>query len=236
MTIATENREKGPGAGAHGSEGGGLVTVSVSDRGAGIPPEILAHVMDPFFTTKEEGKGAGLGLSMVSGFAKQSGGSAQIDSVLGEGTTIQLSFPAVLQERATSRRARTPKVAASGSETILIVDDREDVADLARTILRDHGYATLVAMNGREALLILDAREDVALLFSDLIMPGGMNGVMLAQEAQRRRPGLRVLLTTGYSEASLERTDIEGSEFEILNKPYRRADFVARVRGALDAS
>ncbi len=234
VTIATENRQLELGAGTESSIGGGFVTVSITDTGQGIPREMLAHVMDPFFTTKEEGKGTGLGLSMVYGFAKQSGGSVQIESTVGEGTTVRLSFPAMRQEQAQKRKARVAESVAGGTETVLIVDDREDVADLARTILRDHGYVTLIAANGREALQVLDARDDVALLFSDLIMPGGMNGLMLAREATRRRPKLKVLLTTGYAEASLERSDIGGSEFEILNKPYRRADLIQRVRKALD--
>jgi CheY-like chemotaxis protein len=121
-----------------------------------------------------------------------------------------------------------------GTETILIVDDREDVAELARTILRDFGYTTLTASNAREALEILDSSGRVDLLFTDLIMPGGMNGVLLAREARRRQPRLKVLLATGYAEASLERTDIGGSEFDLLNKPYRRTELVRRVRAILD--
>jgi CheY-like chemotaxis protein len=208
--------------------------VSISDSGTGIPPSVLARVMDPFFTTKEEGKGTGLGLSMVYGFAKQSGGAAQIESAMGEGTTVRLSFPATDGEDQAAPHISQRVVDRPGTETILIVDDREDVAELARTILRDFGYTTLMAANGREALEILDASERVDLLFSDLIMPGGMNGVVLAREARKRQPRLKVLLTTGYAEASLERTDVGGSEFDILNKPYRRTDLIRRVRAVLD--
>lgn len=234
VTITTANHQNEGAASSDNARGGGHVTVSITDTGHGIPREMLAHVMDPFFTTKAEGRGTGLGLSMVYAFAKQSGGSATIESVVGEGTTVSLSFPLAREERVERRKASVTELAVGGTETVLIVDDREDVADLARTILRDSGYVTLIAANGREALQILDARDDVALLFSDLIMPGGMNGLMLAREATRRRPQLKVLLTTGYAEASLERNDIGGSEFEILNKPYRRADLIQRVRKALD--
>ena len=235
VTITTDNHavEK-EGRESSGLEAGRYVSVSVKDGGSGIAPEVLTRVMDPFFTTKEDGQGTGLGLSMVYGFAKQSGGSVQIESVLGEGTTVRLSFPAdERQERPLVRPVPSP-VEQQGTETVLIVDDREDVGELARTILRDFGYTTLIARDGREALEIIDQTETVNLLFTDLIMPGGMNGVVLAREARKRRPQIKVLLTTGYAEASYERTDAGASEFDILNKPYRRIDLIRRVRAVLD--
>ncbi len=119
--------------------------MSVTDTGSGIPAHVLARVMDPFFTTKEEGKGTGLGLSMVYGFAKQSGGAARIESTLGEGTVVRLSFPASDVAEAEGPAGSRPVEERPGTETVLIVDDREDVAELARTILRDFGYTTLVA-------------------------------------------------------------------------------------------
>jgi PAS domain S-box-containing protein len=213
---------------------GRYVSVAVSDTGNGMPPEVLARVMEPFFTTKEEGRGTGLGLAMVYGFAKQSGGTVDIESRSGHGTTVRLYFPMSDSEE---RPAPGPGQRAdqrSGTETILVVDDRRDVAELARAILRDFGYTTLLATDGRQALDLLDGGDKVDLLFSDLIMPGGMNGVMLAREARRRQPRLKVLLTTGYAEASLERTDAGGSEFEIINKPYRRMELARRVRAVLD--
>jgi len=235
VRITTENSE----VAARGREIGPLrdgryVSIAIRDTGTGIPPAVLTRVMDPFFTTKEEGKGTGLGLSMVYGFAKQSGGAAQIESTLGEGTTVRLSFPATDGAVNAPAKVSLRSVDRQGTETILIVDDREDVAELARTILRDFGYVTLVAGNAREALEILDSSERVDLLFTDLIMPGGMNGVLLAREARRRQPRLKVLLATGYAEASLERTDVGGSEFDLLNKPYRRTELVRRVRAILD--
>jgi PAS domain S-box-containing protein len=229
VTIATRNEDTGRLDGA-----GRLVSVAVTDTGSGIPSDVLARVMDPFFTTKEEGKGTGLGLSMVYGFAKQSGGFAQIESVMGEGTTVRLSFPATEEGDEPSQEPPSAEE-RPGTETILIVDDRPDVAELARGILRDYGYGTLMARHGREALEILGDHPEIDLLFSDLIMPGGMDGLSLAREAHRRHPALRILLTTGYAEASLERTGIERPEFDILNKPYRRAELIRRVRAALDA-
>ena len=236
IRIATENRqvEAGDLTGTGPLREGRYVGIAITDTGTGMPPSVLARVMDPFFTTKEEGKGTGLGLSMVYGFAKQSGGAAQIDSTVGEGTTVRLSFPATENAVHDLPKPAVRAAERQGTETILIVDDREDVAELARTILRDFGYTTLMAGNGREALEILDGTDRIDLIFTDLIMPGGMNGVMLAREARRRQPRLKVLLTTGYAEASLERTDAGGSEFDLLNKPYRRTDLVRRVRAVLD--
>ncbi|WP_375465634.1 hybrid sensor histidine kinase/response regulator [uncultured Methylobacterium sp.] len=237
IRIATENRdvEASDITGTGPLRTGRYVGIAIADSGTGMPPSVLARVMDPFFTTKEEGKGTGLGLSMVYGFAKQSGGAAQIESTLGAGTTVRLSFPATETPVSDLPKAATRAIDRQGTETVLIVDDREDVAELARTILRDFGYTTLMAGNGREALEILDGNDRIDLIFTDLIMPGGMNGVMLAREARRRQPRLKVLLTTGYAEASLERTDAGGSEFDLLNKPYRRTDLVHRVRAVLDS-
>ncbi|MEH3146179.1 MAG: histidine kinase famiy protein [Methylobacterium frigidaeris] len=236
VTITTENRVVAGDASLGSLAPGRYVTVVVADTGPGMPPEVLSRVTEPFFTTKEEGRGTGLGLSMVYGFAKQSGGSVQIESEAGKGTTVRLTFPVSDAEERAAPRPPAQPTDLTGTETVLIVDDRGDVAELARTILRDYGYTTLVAHNGREALEILDGSEAVDLLFSDLIMPGGMNGVVLAREARRRQPHLKVLLTTGYAEASLERTDAGGSEFEVLNKPYRRTDLARRVRRILDGS
>jgi PAS domain S-box-containing protein len=213
---------------------GSYVCVTVTDSGTGIPAEVLARVMDPFFTTKDEGKGTGLGLSMVYGFAKQSGGAVRIYSEEGHGTTVRLYFPAVDEAAGREQQAVRQAKVRQGTETILVVDDRDDVAELAASILEDFGYRILMAHSGREALAILDREEPVDLLFSDLIMPGGMNGVVLAREARRRQPRLKVLLTTGYAEASLERTNAGGREFEVIAKPYGRLDLARKVRLVLD--
>ena len=213
---------------------GSYVVVSVTDTGEGMPAEILSRVMEPFFTTKAESKGTGLGLAMVYGFAKQSGGSVKIYSEVGHGTTVRMLFPAA---DAKPEDAETPSQRAAdrhGTETVLIVDDRPDVADTAGIILQDFGYKILVANGPVEALEILDGQTRIDLLFTDLIMPGGMNGVMLARAAKERQPKIKVLITTGYAEASLERTDAGGSEFEVINKPYKRLDLARRVRRVLD--
>jgi PAS domain S-box-containing protein len=214
---------------------GRYVSISVSDNGSGMPKEVRQRVMDPFFTTKEEGKGSGLGLSMVYGFAKQSGGTVRIYSEDGHGTTVRLYFPA---EESSVHHAEVerPGIAnVSGSERILIVDDREDVAALADEILRDYGYSTQVALNGKQALALLEQSE-FDMLFTDLIMPGGMNGVVLAREALRRFPNLKVLLTTGYAESAIERTDVGGVDFPVITKPYMPSELAKRVKGVLSCA
>ena len=217
-----------------GLPNGSYVTISVTDVGSGMPPEILSRVMEPFFTTKGEGKGTGLGLAMVYGFAKQSGGTVVIYSGVGKGTTVRLLFPAVDQKAEAELKPSQRAADRHGTETVLVVDDRPDVAATASTILEDFGYKTTVAYGPREALEILDGEARYDVLFTDLIMPGGMNGVMLARAARERQPKIKVLLTTGYAEASMERTDAGGTEFEIINKPYKRLELARRVRRVID--
>ncbi|WP_428695937.1 histidine kinase famiy protein [Stenotrophomonas chelatiphaga] len=209
---------------------GRFVSVSVADSGTGMAPEIVRRVMDPFFTTKEEGQGTGLGLSMVYGFVKQSGGTVRISSELDVGTTVSLFFPATDEQQTKEASRSNMAMDRGGSERVLIVEDREDVAELAEMLLRDGGYSTSVATDGRSALKLLDGGETFDLLFTDLIMPGGMNGVVLAREFKRRLPKVKILLTTGYAESSLERTDAGGSEFEVLNKPFTRQQLLRKVR------
>lgn len=210
---------------------GRYVSVALTDNGTGMPAAIVNRVMDPFFTTKEEGKGSGLGLSMVYGFMKQSGGTARIYSEEGIGTTIRMYFPA---DDSQLHASQTPEhvLEQAGHERILVVEDRPDVAELARMVLEEYGYSCALAYSGREALQMLDG-ESFDLLFTDLIMPGGMNGVMLAREAKRRHPNLKVLLTTGYSENSLERTDAGGNDLDVISKPYIPTDLAKKIRQVL---
>ncbi|WP_082448260.1 MULTISPECIES: histidine kinase famiy protein [unclassified Sphingomonas] len=214
---------------------GDYIELAISDTGTGIPAAIRDRVTEPFFTTKDQGKGTGLGLSMVYGFMKQSNGALRIESEEGKGTTIRLLFPAV-DSAADPLGQRMPRAEAEsqGSETVLVVEDQSDVGDLAEAILGDFGYRILRASNGPDAVAILESGRPIDLLFTDLIMPGGMNGVMLAREARRQRPRLKILLTTGYAEASIERVDARGTEFDLINKPYKRVDLAARVRQVLD--
>ncbi len=212
---------------------GRYVSVSVADDGVGMPPDILVRVLEPFFTTKPEGKGTGLGLAMVYGFAKQSGGTVEIESVVGRGTIVTLLFPAT--DQSTVAAPSSPRAAdRDGTETVLVVDDRPDVAETAGMLLSDFGYTVHTAHGPEQALALLDGECHIDLLFTDLIMPGGINGVMLARAARERQPKVKVLLTTGYAEASIERTDAGGSEFEIIMKPYRRLELARRIRRVLD--
>ncbi|MEG5262767.1 hybrid sensor histidine kinase/response regulator [Pseudomonas sp. JDS28PS106] len=212
---------------------GRYVSIAITDNGVGMPASIRDRVMDPFFTTKEEGKGTGLGLSMVYGFARQSGGAARIYTEEGVGTTLRLYFPT---DDASLAHTEAPQATQrrQGTERILIVEDRPDVAELAKMVLDDYGYETEIVLNAREALKKFESGSTYDLLFTDLIMPGGMNGVMLAREVRRRHPKVKVLLTTGYAENSIERTDIGGSEFEVVSKPCMPHDLARKVRQVLD--
>ncbi|WP_294318844.1 histidine kinase famiy protein [uncultured Sphingomonas sp.] len=214
---------------------GKFIALSIADTGSGMSEEVRARVTEPFFTTKDQGKGTGLGLSMVYGFMKQSDGALHIESQEGSGTTVCLLFPAA-SAVAEPIRQRRPRSDADlhGTETVLIVEDQRDVGDLAEAILKDFGYGVLRANNGPEAITVLEADAAIDLLFTDLIMPGGMNGVMVAREARRLKPRLKVLLTTGYAEASIERVDARGTEFDLIGKPYKRIDLAMRVRQVLD--
>ncbi|WP_419899246.1 histidine kinase famiy protein [Roseomonas sp. USHLN139] len=236
VTLETRNHEVAAEDAGNpaGLPPGRYACISVSDNGCGMSPEILARVLDPFFTTKEEGRGTGLGLSTVYGFAKQSGGTVRLYSEAGFGTTVRLYFPAA---EGTGDRRATPHSRAiqrGGQEVILVVEDRPEIGDVAEAFLEDFGYRILRAESGRQALVMLEAHPEIDLLFSDLIMPGGMNGVVLAREARRRRPELKILLTTGYAEASVERIEAGGSEFEIINKPYGLQNLAKKVRLVLD--
>jgi PAS domain S-box-containing protein len=218
-----------------GLNAGRHVSIAITDTGTGIPPELLKRVLDPFFTTKEEGKGTGLGLSMVYGFAKQSGGAVHLDSEVGFGTTVRLYFPATENTvtRPLSAPAFKPDAGAGAGETILVVDDRLEVAELAQAMLESLGYHSIVVTRPTEALETLDRTAGIALMFSEVVMPGGMNGLMLAREAMRQHPSLRILLTTGYADTALERNETGHAEFDIINKPYRREELALRVKAVL---
>lgn len=237
VTIETRNIEVTPEDMAYGGlTPGRYACIAITDTGEGIPTEVLGRVLDPFFTTKEEGKGTGLGLSMVYGFMKQSGGAVRVYSEAGMGTTVRLYFPTTQSEIIQQPAESNGTSEEPGNETILVVDDREEVAALAQAILEEFGYSVRVAYNGKEALATLEQHGDIQMLFSDLIMPGGMNGVMLAQEARRRWSHIRVLLTTGYADTTLERGQTDTSEFEVLSKPYGRLELARRVRKILDGA
>lgn len=212
---------------------GRYVSLAITDNGCGMPEEIKKRVMEPFFTTKDEGKGTGLGLSMVYGFAKQSGGAVRIYSEEGVGTTLRIYFPADDAGLCHFEEHRHIEI-TSGNESILIVEDRADVAELARAVLEEHGYRTSTAISGAEALAILATGETFDLLFSDVIMPGGMNGVVLAREVRNLYPDMKILLTTGYAEGFVDQTDEKGREFPVISKPCLPNVLAAKIRQVLE--
>jgi PAS domain S-box-containing protein len=211
---------------------GDYVVITVSDTGVGIPVAIRDKVFEPFFTTKELGKGTGLGLSMVYGFVKQSGGHITIDSDEGRGTTVRLYLPRAGQEAA-SAEATTPGELQSGSETILVVEDDALVRGYVTAQLATLGYKTIAAANGPEALALVDRGAAFDLLFTDVIMPEGMNGRELADDIAKRRPGVPVLFTSGYSEEAIVHQGRVDPGIALLTKPYRKADLARMIREAL---
>ncbi|HKS88761.1 MAG TPA: PAS domain-containing protein [Stellaceae bacterium] len=208
---------------------GEYVALSVEDDGEGMRPEVAARAFEPFYTTKEIGKGSGLGLSTVYGFANQSGGGAHIDSTPGAGTRVTLYLPiaGAAQDCAQGAESGDPQ---RGVGAILVVEDDPDVREITVEILEGLGYRTLVACNGEEALATLGRAAPIDLLFTDLVMPGGLSGVALARQARAMRPDLRVLLMTGYARPELPAAD----EFPIIAKPFRSVELsraIARLIG-----
>jgi PAS domain S-box-containing protein len=217
----------------HDVQPGRYALIAVSDTGSGIPADILDKVFEPFFTSKGPGKGTGLGLSMVYGFVKQSAGHIQIYSEEGHGTTIKIYLPPGTGFLSDSDAAFAPTV-QGGHETILVAEDDRLVRDYVLTQLHSLGYVTLQAANGTEALAIVEAGHEFDLLFTDVIMPGAMNGRQLANEVARRRPGSKVLFTSGYTENAIIHHGRLDSGVMLLVKPYRKSDMAGMIRAALD--
>ncbi|APO52033.1 histidine kinase [Bradyrhizobium sp. CCBAU 45394] len=212
---------------------GNYVMIAVSDTGTGIPADLIERVFDPFFTTKEVGKGTGLGLSMVFGFVKQSGGHIKIYSEEGHGTSVKIYLPRSTGVQETEFEALQNAPVAGGSEKILIVEDDALVRQYVVTQIKSLGYAALEAANAADALTIIDADKDIDLLFTDVIMPGAMNGRQLADEAARRRPDLKTLFTSGYTENAIVHHGRLDSGVLLLAKPYRKSELAKMLRTAL---
>jgi two-component system NtrC family sensor kinase len=227
---------------AHGGDfpAGQYVMLALTDTGNGMPKDVIDRAFDPFFTTKPPGMGTGLGLSMVYGFAKQSGGHVKIYSEVGEGTTIKIYLPRVSDQRKLadwsgdelprSRRAAT----VGGTETILLVEDEEEVKRFATEVLRDEGYKVHAAADAASALRILEADPDIKLLFTDVVLPGGMNGRQLADTALKQRPGLKVLYATGYTRNAIIHQGRLDADVELLTKPFTSATLTRKIRATLD--
>jgi PAS domain S-box-containing protein len=211
---------------------GNYVMVAVSDTGAGIPAALLERVFDPFFTTKEVGKGTGLGLSMVFGFVKQSGGHIKIYSEEGHGTSVKMYLPRATGLNQTAAEELVSSNVEGGHEAVLVVEDDSMVRRYVVTQIEGLGYTTLEAASAADALKILDA-ETIDLLFTDVIMPGTMNGRQLVEEALKRKPSLKVLYTSGYTENAIVHHGRLDSGVLLLAKPYRKSELARMLRLAL---
>jgi signal transduction histidine kinase/CheY-like chemotaxis protein len=213
------------------------VVLTVTDTGIGMAAEVLAHIFEPFFTTKEIGKGSGLGLPQVYGFAQRSGGRVQVDSAVGRGTTITLSLPRSHESPAPAL-ASPPEPAlplrpAAALGSILIVEDDDEVAALVTEMVRGLGYRSTRVSSAQAALGALADGREIDLVFTDVMMPGAMNGIDLAREIHRRRPSLPVLLTSGFAEKVLQ--SAAGESFRVLSKPYEVAELERALRAALES-
>jgi signal transduction histidine kinase len=222
-------------------EPGQYVLLCVTDTGTGIRTEILDRVFDPFFTTKPQSEGSGLGLAMVHGFVKQSGGHIRIYSEEGHGTTVKIYLPRSMgSEKVAAVPAGkpprpTPTPGARKDETILVVEDNDGVRDYAIRVLEQLGYCVLAASNANEALRLLSDGKHVDLLFTDVVLPGAMTGRVLADQAKDMRPGLRVLYTTGYTRNAIVHQGRLDPDVHLLNKPYTQQSLARKVRDLLDA-
>ena len=213
---------------------GEYVMLTVSDTGHGMSPAALKHAMEPFFTTKEPGKGTGLGLATVHSTVRQSEGFVAIDSTEGEGTSVHLYFPKAEPGPIVSRAAPSPKEAPLGDgELILLVEDNDKVREATANRLESIGYAVLEAKTGPEAITLLESGEPIALVFSDIVMPGGMTGYDVAERVRSMKPDLKVLLTSGYSDTPLAVSEA-ARKIKVLAKPYTREQLACALREALD--
>jgi CheY-like chemotaxis protein len=220
-------------------EAGQYALLSVSDTGTGMAPEVLAHAFEPFFTTKPTGQGTGLGLATVHGFAKQSKGHVRVYSELGQGTTVKLYLPRLMQEEGAAAPAgRVPAGPATlrseKRETILLVEDNAGVRTFARETLADLGYNVIDAPSGEAALDLLRGKQDVDLLLTDVVLPG-MTGRQLADRLAADRPRLRILFTTGYTRNAIIHEGRLDAGVNLLTKPFAQTELASKVRDLLDA-
>ena len=238
ITVAIANRTMDARtARRHDMPAGEYVRLRVTDTGTGMGPDVIARVFEPFFTTKPIGEGTGLGLSMIYGFAQQSGGQVRIASKLGEGTTVSLYLPryagAVPGEDQTGTTAPLPHSAQG--ETVLVVDDEPTVRMLVTDILEDLGYTAIEAGDSAAGLKVLRSDVRIDLLVTDIGLPGGMNGRQMAEAARETRPDLKVLLITGYAETAILGNDTLGPGMAVLTKPFSIETMAARIRSIIEA-
>ena len=236
LTISTSNAVLDKGALHADATAGQFVLITVKDSGEGMTPETQARAFEPFFTTKAVGKGTGLGLSQVYGFVKQTNGHIKIASEVKQGTTIAIYLPRLLSgivEEAAKDRVFTP-AASDNNETILVLEDDPAVRDYSAETLRDLGYTVLEAADGASAILLLQSDARIDLLFSDVVLPGGMTGAQVATQANELRPSLKVLFTTGYARDAIFHHGRLDPGVTLITKPFTSADLAAKVREILD--
>ena len=236
LVIATANMTATPAmAAALDLQAGEYVTLSVTDTGTGMTPEVSARAFDPFFTTKPMGEGTGLGLSMIYGFATQSGGQVRIESREGHGTTVRLFLPHAGDASIDDPIPAPPPAAEPGQgETVLVVDDEPVIRMLVVEVLRDLGYAAIEAADGAGALRLLQADGRIDLLVTDVGLPGGLNGRQLADAARVSRPGLRVLFITGFAETAALGAGALGQGMQVMTKPFALEALAVRIRAMIE--
>jgi CheY-like chemotaxis protein len=215
--------------------GGPGLLLSVTDTGTGMPPEVASRIFEPFYTTKGPGKGTGLGLATVYGIVRQAGGTIAVESEPGRGTSFRIFLPAI-EERPTPAESAAIDVAPRGSETVLILEDEVGVRDVSAAMLGMQGYTVLVAASGADAVrLAADHPGPIHLLLTDVVMPD-VGGRALAQVIGRRRPGIRVLYMSGYTDDAVLRSGVEAARDSFIQKPFTPLSLARRVREVLDAT
>jgi CheY-like chemotaxis protein len=232
LTIETANRRFDSKSGE--LKPGQYVSISVTDTGAGMPPEVAARAFEPFFTTKPRGEGTGLGLSMVYGFVRQSGGQVRIDSEAGRGATVTLYLPRFVGEIEEDVPEDEAQLDQAAGETVLVIDDEETIRSLVRDVLEEAGYTVLEAPDGPRGLELLQSRAVVDMLITDVGLPGGVNGRQVADAARLTRPALKTLFITGFAEnAAVDRDQLEPG-MQVITKPFAMSAMVQKVREMLD--
>ena len=213
---------------------GQYVAISISDTGTGMDEKTIARAFEPFFTTKPIGKGTGLGLSQVYGFVKQSGGHVKIYSEVGQGTTVKIYLPRLSGSDADLEAQQEPPAPEGTQETVLVLEDDDDVRTYSVDILRELGYRVVEAHDGPSALRLLERQTHVDVLFTDVVLPGGMTGAQVAEAARKLRPDLKILFTTGYARNAIIHHGRLDKGVQLITKPFRFADLAAKIRDVLD--
>jgi CheY-like chemotaxis protein len=236
LIIKTANTHLDAASAAKYSESkpGPYVRLSISDSGAGMDAETIARAFEPFFTTKPVGSASGLGLSQVYGFVSQSGGHVHIDSEKDHGTTVSISFPRLMLDDEVPPSDDSPQPTGGSRETILVLEDDAEVRAYTVEALREIGYRVVEAADGPSALRLLERQPRVDLLFSDVILPGGLTGAQVAARARSMVPSLRVLFTTGYSRNAIVHHGRLDSGVELITKPFNQSELARKLRDVLE--